>query len=388
MKSRACTGQRRESPNAPNASNDAKKNNKQTNKNITIMKKVLLSILAVAAMASCVQSEDVNPQQLIDFGSPFVGGTTKAIDYSYGANNLLNEIYVYGSLKGTAANPVKVFDYTCVSTTTTNETVADDIYGDDKVWQCETPKYWVKDADYKFVALAGVAETAVTKYALPSVDAYLPSKITFAGNGKTDLLLSAVGRSNAKSKDNETVKFAMQHLLSKVKFTFNATTLGDNYYQVTDIKIANAYTQGNCAISYTGVVDDSNWAATTTWTTTGVAGVDFGHATNATTESAAAANIGSGASVTSNYDHLVVPCDYPAGSELQVSFKLALYDQSGVEINIPTEKTAKVAINLQSGFQYNFIVNLESQQLIDFTVSGAPAWDSEITDPVVSGTFN
>lgn len=342
------------------------------------MKKVLLSILAVAAMASCVQSEDVNPQQLIDFGSPFVGGTTKAIDYSYGANKLLKEIYVYGSLVGTAGNPVEVFDYTHVYTT--GET--DAIYG--QKWQCETPKYWVKDADYKFVALAGVAEAAVTE---KTAD-YLPSKITFAGNGKTDLLLSAVGRSNAKSKDNETVKFAMQHLLSKVKFTFNATTLGDNYYQVTDIKIANAYTQGNCAISYTGVVDDSNWAATTTWTTTGVAGVNFGHATNAATESAEAANIGSGASVTSNYDYLVVPCDYPAGSELQVSFKLALYDVSGAEINVPTEKNAKVAINLQSGYQYNFIVNLESQQLIDFTVTGAPAWSSETPDPVVSGTFN
>ena len=353
------------------------------------MKKVLLSILAVAAMASCVQSEDVNPQQLIDFGSPFVGGTTKAIDYSYGEDNLLNEIYVYGALKGTAANPVEVFDYTRVHIATTNETVADDIYGDDKVWQCDLAKYWVKDADYKFVALAGVAETAVTKYALPSVDAYLPSKITFKdGAGKTDLLLSAVGRSNALSSGNTTVAFDMQHLLSKVKFTFNAATLGDNYYQVTDIKIANAYTEGDCAISYTGDVDAGNWAATTTWTTTGTAGVNFGHATNATTESADAANIGSGASVTSNYDYLVVPCDYPVGSELQVSFKLALYDQSGVQINSPAEKTADVVIELKSGYQYNFIVNLESQQLIDFTVSGAPTWNSETPDPVVSGTFN
>lgn len=345
------------------------------------MKKVLLSILAVAAMASCVQSEDVNPQQLIDFGSPFVGGTTKAIDYSYGANNLLKDIYVYGSLVGTAGNPVEVFDHTHVHKA--GET-ADAIYGSDKVWQCDVTKHWVPGADYKFVALAGVAETAVTE---KTAD-YLPSKITFAGNGKTDLLLSAVGRSNAKSSGNTTVAFDMQHLLSKVKFTFNAATLGGNYYQVTDIKIANAYTQGDCTISYTGDVDASNWAATTAWTTTGTAGVNFGHATNATTESADAANIGSGASVTSNYDYLVVPCNYPVGSELQVSFKLALYDRSGVEINIPTEKTAKVAINLQSGFQYNFIVNLESQQLIDFTVSGAPAWDSEITDPVVSGTFN
>ena len=350
------------------------------------MKKVLLSILAVAAMASCVQSEDVNPQQLIDFGSPFVGGTTKAIDYSYGATNLLKDIYVYGSLVGTAGNPVEVFDHTHVKA---NGSTADAIYGYDKVWQCDVTKHWVPGADYKFVALAGVADTAVTEYALPSVDAHLPSAITFAGNGKTDLLLSAVGRSNALSSGNATVAFDMQHLLSKVKFTFNAATLGDNYYQVTDINIANAYTQGNCAISYTGDVDASNWAATTTWTTTGAAGVNFGHATEATTEDGAAANIGSGKSVTSNYDYLVVPCNYPVDGELQVSFKLALYDNSGVEINSPAVKTAEVAINLKSGYQYNFIVNLESQQLIDFTVTGAPAWsDDTAKSQVVSGTFN
>lgn len=345
------------------------------------MKKVLLSILAVAAMASCVQSEDVNPQQLIDFGSPFVGGTTKAIDYSYGATNLLKDIYVYGSLVGTAANPVEVFDHTHVYTT--GDT--DAIYGQD--WQCDVTKHWVPGADYKFVALAGVAETAVTE---ETAD-HLPAEITFDGNGKTDLLFDAVCRKDALASNNPTVAFTMEHLLSKVKFTVNNTsTIGDDYYKVTNIKITNAYTDGVCDITYAGDVDAGTWTATTTWTTTGTPGVNFGHATalDTATEDAAAMELTAGAKAASNYDYLVVPCNYSA-NKMHVSFELALYDQSGVEINSPAEKTADVVIELKSGYQYNFIINLAFADAIDFTVTGAPTWsDDTAQSQVVSGTFN
>ncbi len=345
------------------------------------MKKVLLSILAVAAMASCVQSEDVNPQQLIDFGSPFVGGTTKAIDYSYGANNLLKDIYVYGSLVGTAANPVEVFDHTHVYAN--GDT--DAIYG--QVWQCDVTKHWVPGADYKFVALAGVAEAAVTE---KTAD-YLPAEITFDGDGKTDLLFDAVCRKDALASGNQTVAFTMEHLLSKVKFTVNNTsTLGEDYYKVTNIKITNAYTDGVCNITYAGDVDAGTWAATTAWTTDETAVVNFGHATalDAATEGAAAMNLIAGAKAASNYDYLVVPHNYSA-TKMHVSFELALYDKSGVEINSPAEKSADVVIELKSGYQYNFIINLAFAQAIDFTVTGAPAWsDDTAQSQVVSGTFN
>ena len=348
------------------------------------MKKVLLSILAVAAMASCVQSEDVNPQQLIDFGSPFVGGTTKAIDYSYGATNLLKDIYVYGSLVGTAANPVEVFDHTHVYAN--GDT--DAIYG--QVWQCDVTKHWVPGADYKFVALAGVADTAVTAVTEETTD-HLPAEITFDGDGKTDLLFDAVCRKDALASGNQTVAFTMEHLLSKVKFTVNNTsTIGDDYYKVTNIKITNAYTDGVCDITYAGDVDAGTWAATTAWATTGTPGVNFGHATalDTATEGAAAINLTAGAKAASNYDYLVVPYDYSA-TKMQVSFELALYDMSGVEINSPAVKTAEVEIELKSGFQYNFIINLAFAQAIDFTVTGAPTWkDDTVQSQVVSGTFN
>ena len=62
------------------------------------MKKLVLSMFAVAALASCVQNETINPGSAIDFGAPFVGNATKAIDYSYGENKLLKEIFVYGTV--------------------------------------------------------------------------------------------------------------------------------------------------------------------------------------------------------------------------------------------------------------------------------------------------
>ena len=351
------------------------------------MKKVLLSILAVAAMASCVQSEDVNPQQLIDFGSPFVGGTTKAIDYSYGANKLLKDIYVYGTVTGTSGNPSLVFNHTHVYS---EGTTAGTIYNQD--WKYDgVSKYWVPGADYRFVALNGVAQGKVTVNDA-GAEAYLPNKITFEGDGKTDLLLSSVSRKDVGASGNETVAFTMQHLLSKVKFTVNNTsTIGEDYYKVTDIQIKNAYTQGNCAIAYAGGVDAGTWAASTTWTTTGTAGVNFGHATaiDTATEGAAAMNLIAGAQAASNYDYLVVPCNYSADNKMQVSFKLALYDKSGVEINSPAEKTADVVIDIKAGYQYNFILNLAFAQAIDFTVIGAPTWsDDTAQSQVVSGTFN
>lgn len=350
------------------------------------MKKVLLSILAVAAMASCVQSEDVNPQQLIDFGSPFVGGTTKAIDYSYGANNLLKDIYVYGTVTGTSDNPSLVFNHTHVYS---EGTTAGTIYNQD--WKYDgVSKYWVPGADYRFVALNGVAQGKVAVNDA-GAEAHLPNKITFEGDGKTDLLLSSVSRKDVGASGNETVAFTMQHLLSKVKFTVNNTsTIGEDYYKVTNIKITNAYTDGICDITYTGDVDAGTWAAKTAWTTSGIAGVNFGHATalDTATEGADAMNLTAGAKAASNYDYLVVPYNYSA-TKMHVSFELALYDKSGVEINSPAEKTADVVIDIKAGYQYNFILNLAFAQAIDFTVTGAPTWSDDTTQSqVVSGTFN
>lgn len=335
------------------------------------MKKVLLSILAVAAMASCVQSEDVNPQQLIDFGSPFVGGTTKAIDYSYGANKLLNEIYVYGSLKGTTANYISVFDHEKVWTD-----AADGDYT--KEWKCNATKYWVPGADYKFVALAGVDKANVT-----ATDA-IPSSLAFISEGTTDLVAGYVEKNNVSATGNGIVSFNMGHLLSKVKFTItNITNEGDDtknsgfYYKVTDIKLTNAATSGTCALTYVAPDTTTPSGVTGTWTTT-LGEVNFGHATDAdATAVVAEANtiqIADRVKATSNHEYLVVPYTYTSTETLKVSFDLALYASDDTLVNEKETKSTEVVVDFVAGYAYNFKINLSLNEPIKFTVSSNPGW--------------
>ena len=70
------------------------------------MKKVLLSIFAVAALASCFQNEEfvgAGNNTTIEFADAYVGGVTKAIDGSYSNTNMFNKFQVYGTLENNGA---------------------------------------------------------------------------------------------------------------------------------------------------------------------------------------------------------------------------------------------------------------------------------------------
>ena len=332
------------------------------------MKKLLLSVFAIAAMASCMQDEVISQdQQAIDFGTPFVDKATKAIDYSYSATNLLKEIYVYGTVKGTATNPVSIFEHEKVWTEAQD--------GDyTKAWQCNKTQYWIPGADYKFVAINGMGDTKTN--AIGVVDG-LPQTLNFSSIGQTDLVAGYVETTAATdtSVKNPDVSFNMSHLLSKVKFTvINETNKGetatsDFYYKVTEIKLLNAATSGTCTLAYT-----SGNPVAGTWVL-GTTGVSFGDATNGTSNVVA---IGDRAEVTSHHELLVVPATYGVDNKLKVSFNIGLFttDKVGneVAINNLAEKTPEVQANLVAGHAYNFIIKVSVGQPIQFTVASNPTW--------------
>ena len=108
------------------------------------MKKLLLSVFAIAAMASCMQDEVISQdQQAIDFGTPFVDKATKAEDLTYNASNL-NEFFVYGTVTGTAGT-VNIFNNTRV--------YGDKLVGTNTVWGCDVKQYWIPGASYVFDAV-------------------------------------------------------------------------------------------------------------------------------------------------------------------------------------------------------------------------------------------
>ena len=337
------------------------------------MKKILLSVFAVAALASCAQDEIVGKynQEAIGFGNAFVDNATKAIDPSYSASNLLKEIFVYGTVTGTSTQPVSIFDYVRVWNDNTN---AEDIYN--KEWQCGLTQYWVAGADYKFAAVAGIAKDKV------QVAEGIPSKLDFTSNGETDLVYGYLEREDVSATNNAMVAFTMSHLLSKVKFTVtNTTNQGTShdsgyYYKVTGIKFTNAYTAGDYTINNTKTTVDDKvvWTVGGTWATKGTAGeIAFGNATNSTAAGADADAIADRDVVTSNYERLVVPCDYTT-NKLNVNLTLALYlnnDSNCVNTDV---KDIPVAVNLEPGKAYSFNINVSVGQPIQFTVTSNPTW--------------
>ena len=335
------------------------------------MKKLLLSVFAIAAMASCMQDEVISQdQQAIDFGTPFVDKATKAIDYSYGEKNPLKEIYVYGTVQGTGATPVPIFEHDWVSSTKTTATEEDQVdYG--TAWECDKTQYWIPGAAYKFVAVNGIAKDEVT-----TTDG-LPTSLDFESVGQTDLVAGYVETTAATATNvkNPVVSFNMSHLLSKVKFTvINETNEGkaatsDFYYKVTAIKLLNAATSGTCTLAYT-----SGNPVAGTWVL-GTPGVSFGDATDGTSNVVA---IGDRDEVTSHHELLVVPATYGVDNKLKVSFNIGLFttDKNGneVAINNLAEKTPEVQANFEAGHAYNFIIKVSVGQPIQFTVAKNPTW--------------
>ena len=334
------------------------------------MKKLFFGILAMAAMAACATDETVvAPKgEAIGFGA-FVDNVTKAIDPSYNSStNKISEIYVYGTVTGSSDASVSIFKHTRVYA---------DGAGYNEDWKCDVTQYWVAGADYKFAAVNGVADTAVT------CTNDIPSSIAFTSNGTTDLVYGTAAVNNANATGNATVAFDMAHLLAKVKLTVENTTnkgFADKnsgyYYKISNVRIANAYTAGTVAVP------------AKTWTVSDDAGVvALGNVTNLTTAGAAATAIADRAVVTSNYERLLIPYDY-TDNKLQVKFdiQLCLNEDSNI-INTETDKTVEVPVNIECGKSYNFKLEVSVGQEIKFTVKTLDEWGGDI-DAEAEGDVN
>ena len=107
------------------------------------MKKLFISMLAVAALASCSQEDVIvaDKGDLIGFNS-FVENATRA-DYS---TTDIDAINVYGTV-----NNVLIYDHTPVTRPSEEAGV-----GYNQNWKCGVTQYWIEGANYKFAALVDV----------------------------------------------------------------------------------------------------------------------------------------------------------------------------------------------------------------------------------------
>ena len=224
------------------------------------MKKLFISMLAVAALASCSQEDVIvaDKGDLIGFNS-FVENSTRAdaaTDPSYtttGENPNLTSFNVYGAVNG-----VNIFNGNTVTKS------AD--YG--SAWTLTgASQYWINGADYEFVAVVDgnktvkdsknndVVITSTTKNA-----SGIPTAITYNSDGATDLLCARVVRND--NEDTSVVPFGFTHLLSKVKFSVkNTTAAAATNYRIV---LTSAQITGALASNTYNVGETSAWATVNT----------------------------------------------------------------------------------------------------------------------------
>lgn len=303
------------------------------------MKKILISMLAVAALVSCSKEESIRVDQgeAIAFGNAFVDNATRAaVDPSYGANGAaLTQFQVWGSVNGDN-DAVAIFAGDNVTGTV----------GADNVWTCNVKQYWIKDATYNFAALVN-ATNDVTLVDL------LPSKVNgFTADGATDLLY-ARSQENiiGQASGNGLVDFTFEHLLSKVKFTV-----------VNNSKAAEAYSFKVNGITITGNSVGDVDLASKQWSNIG------------TSKSYSVAEI----SVDKNtadagqecaQELLLIPGNF------NIAFNVDIYNGT-TKLGSQAYPIDPVVYNhtLQAGYAYNFVIKVAVGEEIQFSVEKQPTW--------------
>ena len=226
------------------------------------MKKLFISMLAVAALASCSQEDVIvaDKGDLIGFNS-FVENSTRAdaaTDPSYtttGQNPNLTSFNVYGAVNG-----VNIFNGNTVTKS------AD--YG--SAWTLTgASQYWINGADYEFVAVVDGNKTVkdsenndVVITSTTTNASGIPTAITYNSDGATDLLCARVVRND--NEDTSVVPFGFTHLLSKVKFSVKNTTAAaaTNYRivltsaQITGALASNTFNVSGVNGAWTAVAND------------------------------------------------------------------------------------------------------------------------------------
>jgi hypothetical protein len=319
-----------------------KTNNLKTQKT---MKKLFISMLAVAALVSCSKEQTIvaDKGELIGFNS-FVENSTRATDPSYGGGQgqaALTEFKVWGTVDASNGNPVAIY---------ANDTVTGTAVGASNIWNCTTKtQYWIKDAKYNFAALVHAGNVTLGADLLPAIVEFT------ATTGSTDLMYArSTENIVGLASQNDPVNFTFAHLLSKVYIgvTNNSSSATGYSFLVKNIKINAPKTSGKYYIQ--NVVENSETISAGTWKAT--AG-DYTFAnisvTGATAECAA--------------EQLLIPGDATVSFDVDIIYNNA---------TITTKQYSK-SVTLSAGNAYRFNILASVGEEIKFSVESQPTWSNQ-----------
>lgn len=310
------------------------------------MKKLLISMLAVATLASCAKEETLSfdKGEAIQFGNAFVENSTRADDPSYSANDI-DSLKVYGTVNG-----VNIYNGNKVSRDGKD-------YGD--VWTCTgTQQYWIAGAQYKFVGIVDGDKENVTE---TTVVGGMPTAIKYTADGKTDLLCQTIDRTaKTDGTDNAIVAFNFTHLLSKVNFTV-----------VNGSKDATGYSFVVKSITFKGATEATYDVVNAKWndaTATGNTVIGNERTVNSSTVKDIVVAT-SAASAELETEVLFIPGTYTISFTVDI-----LYNGVPVTTNNYPVTGKTYTHTLAAANAYNFKVNVSVGKPIQFTVTQLPGW--------------
>lgn len=300
------------------------------------MKKSLFVLgVAVAALASCTQSEvvDIAESNVIKFDNAFVGNATKATVGQINTEGI-EHFYVMGE-----KNSVPFFN---------NEKV----YKQNGLWGYDNLKKW-EAGTYAFAAYSnggiadkdGKIESGVT---FNSTDG-LQISYTVNNNDKRDLIM-AYSTTNIDAT-NAPIEFTFKHALAMIKFTLKSN-LGDNEVSISNFVVKSINNQGTATIKDDGVVAWTNQTGTE----------NFGSVDFTTTQATAGES-----------DELVVVPQ--SGNSLSVEFTAKVTADQG-----DISKTLKATIasyDWQPGYRYNYTATITGtdMEVIEFSAPTVTEWE-------------
>ena len=315
------------------------------------MKKLFLSVLAIAGLVACVQEEvltsapNLNDGTAIAFGDAIVDNSVRAeINDPSFTNESLQEFTVWAYVdesKGLVLKDEKVYK--------------------NPSWTYDNTQYWVKGHNYRFFAVAPRHSANVAIAALQQEDGNLNNNpyenglgnITFTNvNGTEDLLYASLSKSTAESIPTK-VQFEFDHILSKVKFSFTNGFEASNYsVVVTDVKMyvpSVATINLNAQGDYTSA--EHHWVLADGETTE----LSFGHIQKGE-------NVAKGTKAYTDNERLTIPAG--ADQKYKVTFKVELYSGE-IKLSEANKTTYIEGCELLPGHAYNFTATLSAKNVSD-----------------------
>ena len=310
------------------------------------MKKILISMLAVAALVSCSKEESilVDQGEAIAFNSFVENSTRAAKDPSYGQNGEdLTAFNVWGTVNG-GNGLVSIFNGANVEGEVGSEIVDGK---ETKIWDCDVKQYWIKDAIYNFAALVNATND------LTKVDG-LPTEVKgFTADGETDLLYARSAENiKGKASGNGPVNFTFDHLLSKVKFTV-----------VNNSKAAKEYSFKVNGITITGNSIGDVVLATKAWSTLDTSSLSYSVTEISVDKDTADAGQECAKEL------LLIPGTF------SIAFNVDIYNgTTKLSSQAYPISPATFSASLTAGNAYNFVINVAVGEEITFSVTEEPAW--------------